>query len=199
MASVHVFSNNGTRVRVYAIDHSVGRGGANRMDDVQLIQVLINRYIAFRASIQTPGMGWEGRVTDNTGQQIAKLRIDGRCGPLTLNAILATQRALDRWRGCAVDGRIDALKEGGQSAYRDGTFFDAASIEKGRLARERVWRSNFNTMYILAVTTGADPNRDHSPVDGLTPWDNFSLPDPLKSSLIRSSVSGLFNVLQASI
>jgi hypothetical protein len=45
VAGVHTYKQLGRNVSIYAIDHSVGSGGRNRRDDVQLIQVLINRYI----------------------------------------------------------------------------------------------------------------------------------------------------------
>jgi hypothetical protein len=39
----------GGDVRIFAIDHSVGYGGHNLMDDVQLIQIQINRYMDINA------------------------------------------------------------------------------------------------------------------------------------------------------
>jgi hypothetical protein len=45
MAGVHTYNHGGMKVTLFAIDHSVGHGGRNLSDDVQLIQFLINRYI----------------------------------------------------------------------------------------------------------------------------------------------------------
>ena len=48
MAQIHAYKHSGKDVILFGIDHSVGRHGTNRMDDVQLIQLLINRYIDYR-------------------------------------------------------------------------------------------------------------------------------------------------------
>ena len=115
------------------------------------------------------------------------------CGPLTLAAILATQRALNVWRSVAVDGRIDATKEGQGSQY-----FDPSRPVLTDKDGSRFRHTPFNTMYILAIGAEAsmdsyglgyaalhqsDP--DFNPLD---PINIFSLPDPLKSSLARSAL-----------
>lgn len=181
MARVHTYKQSGTDVAIFAIDHSVGRGGRNVKDDVQLIQVLINRYIDVEATlVKTHPETGRMRVSDTSGRQIDKLNVDGVCGPLTLAAILATQRSLNVWRRCAVDGRIDAIMEGGASQYDGSQYY------------------RFNTMYILAIGARADADsyssgyariRQGSPdFEPLEPIDLFSLPDPLKTSLLRSSL-----------
>jgi hypothetical protein len=193
MAAVHTFKHNPGDVTMFAIDHSVGRGGTNRKDDVQLIQILINRYIDIEAWLVKEHPKWGRKcVLDTSGRQIAKLDVDGQCGPLTLAAILATQRALNIWRSVAVDGRIDAIKEGGASDY-DGA--------------DRNYKT-FNTMYILAIgakDTADDYNKwrmltaqqAHEP---LTPINVFSLPDPLKSSLLLSAMSqGIHNLVSLTL
>ena len=183
MASVRTFKQDALNVTMFAIDHSVGRGGVNQQDDVQLIQILINRYIALKA-VHYERMGPEGRVIgeggrqigdcrvlDASGHQIKELKVDGLCGPRTLAAILAAQRSMKRWQGATVDGRIDPIKEGGRSKYKDGTIYAFGTT--------RIEMVRFNGMYILGWASDIAPN---------PPWDIFDLPEPLKSSLMRSSM-----------
>jgi hypothetical protein len=179
MAGVHTYKQMGKDVRIFAVDHSVGSGGRNKMDDVQLIQMQINRYIETNAVISKKTPGWTPRLVSKSGGQVAKLGVDGLCGPLTLAAILAVQRSLNIWHGCAVDGTISAIPEDGPSQYKDGTSLPSEDFVNGKFVRTRFMLTSFNTMYILAVTADF-----HAP-----PWDIFSLPEPLKSSLLRSSIS----------
>ena len=58
------------------IDHSVGKGGSNRRDDVQRIQFMLN------VIHLDPG---------NDFRMASLLAMDGICGPMTLAAILAYQ------------------------------------------------------------------------------------------------------------
>jgi len=179
MAGVHTYSQLGRKTTVFAIDHSVGHGGRNLKDDVQLIQVLINRYINEKedAHKRSPEPRYDARVLDKAGHTIDKLVVDGICGTLTLAAILATQKSLSKWKGCAIDGRIDAIEEGGASQYAAMEEV-LVRLPTGKVIREFEPTTHFNTMYVLAVTTGARPiNPD---------WDRFSLPEPLRTSLARS-------------
>ena len=171
MAGAHTFKQMGRDVTIFAIDHSVGAGGANRMDDVQLIQILINRYIVYKAASYKE-YGSDTRVVDRSGGQLKQLKVDGLCGPVTLAAILAAQRSMNRWKGVTVDGRIDPIKEGGASQYEDGTVAYESRTT-------RIMGSRFNSMYLLGATATFEPN---------PPWNLFSLPDPLKSSLMRSTI-----------
>jgi len=66
--------------RPFEISAAVGRGGKNLEEDVQAVQVALNR----RAD--------------------AGLPVDGRCGPATIEAIMEFQRALGQSRP---DGRVD--------------------------------------------------------------------------------------------
>jgi hypothetical protein len=179
MASVRTFKQNGRDVTMFAIDHTVGRGGVNQQDDVQLIQILINRYIALKAAHydkiddfgRTKGKDGrqigDARVLDESGRQVKELKVDGLCGPRTLGAILAAQRSMNRWKGATVDGRIDPIQDGGRSRYKDGTVYKGMEMTR------------FNGMYLLGLTGDWEPN---------PPWDIFDLPEPLKSSLMRSSM-----------
>ena len=101
-------------------------------------------------------------------------------GPLTLAAILAAQRSLDKWRGVKVDGRIDAIQEGGQSEFQPGTYFYVPGVVNDKAAMVKIMHTQFNTMYLLSLPAEWSPN---------PPWDIFSLPEPLKSSLLRSSIN----------
>jgi hypothetical protein len=93
---------------------------------------------------------------------------------------------MNRWRGVTVDGRIDPSPEGGTSQYQDGSFFLSYGIENHKSVRHRIMNTRFNTMYLLAVTADFDPN---------PPWNIFLLPEPLKSSLLRASLSKSINSL----
>ena len=66
--------------RPFEISASVGRGGKNLQEDVEAVQTALNRR------------------TD------AKLPVDGRCGPATIEAIVEFQRALGQSKP---DGRVD--------------------------------------------------------------------------------------------
>jgi hypothetical protein len=183
MAQIHAYKHSGKDVILFGIDHSVGRHGTNRMDDVQLIQLLINRYIDYREEVAKKQKSPENdnaRVLDQSRRLISKLGIDGQCGPLTLAAILAAQRSLDKWRGVKVDGRIDAIQEGGQSEFQPGTYFYVPGVLNNKAAMVKIMHTQFNAMYLLSLPAEWSPN---------PPWDIFSLPEPLKSSLLRSSIS----------
>ena len=198
MAGVHTYIQLGMDVTIYAIDHSVGVAGRNRTDDVQLIQVLINRQLGvWDALHKEPDRALDWRVLDKSGRQIDKLAVDGICGPLTLSAILASQRALNKWRGCAIDGRIDAIKEGRKSQYETGRVeFYAAGVRNNKVVREPIMETRFTTMYILAHAVGAGPNSQAlATTTAVPPWDIYSLPEPLRSSLLRSSLDAAIGAL----
>ncbi len=146
MAAVHTYKQTGEDIRIFAIDHSVGHGGHNLMDDVQLIQVQINRYIDTNAAISKRNSGWTARLVSKSGGQVDKLDVDGICGPLTLAAILAVQRSLNIWHGCAVDGRISAINEGGQSQYKDGTSMPMVDIVNGKPVHTRYMLTSFKSI-----------------------------------------------------
>jgi hypothetical protein len=187
MAGVHTYKQLGRDVTIFGIDHSVGRGRMNRTDDVQLIQIMINRYICTTTDIHKSDPKWNALVLDESRRQIDKLDVDGWCGRQTLAAILATQKSLHRWKSSAVDGRIDPIPEGGASQYEDGTTYVAwRGVEHRKSVLHRIMNTRFNTMYVLAVIADLDPN---------PPWNIFLLPEPLKSSLLRSSISKSINYL----
>jgi len=194
MAGIHRYKHEGRSVALYAIDHSVGRGGSNRMDDVQLIQALINRYIVATETVaKRKGPKWTARTLDSSGRVINKLRIDGQCGPLTLAAILAVQRSFNYWRGCTVDGLIDAVRDGSASYHKTGRVqFTYLAIDKrGKYVHEKFMCQSWSAMYFLAAYTNAFADRLIGIANenfGLEPFDVYSLPNPLKSSLLRASV-----------
>src|SRR4051812_27931138 len=187
MAGIHTYKHNGQDVSIYGIDHSVGAGGVNRMDDVQLIQVLINRYIDWREYAHKTEGSFDSRVVDKSGQQIGYLKVDGRCGTLTMAAIIATQKSLNKWRGTAIDGRFDAFKDGSGSAYK-------GPLKYGHLP--------FAAMYILAQATNVSPENSVAGAyasPGTTRFDVFSLPDPLRSSLLRANLKALASQMTAAL
>ena len=84
-----------------------------------------------------------------------------------------------------MDGTISAIEEDGRSQYRDGTSLTSVDLINGKLVHTRFMLTSFNTTYILAVTADF-----RAP-----PWDLFSLPEPLKSSLLRSSINSAVSSL----
>jgi len=184
MAGVHTYNHGGMRVTVFAIDHSVGHGGRNLRDDVQLIQFLINRYIDDWEETYIKYRGdprYDARVLDKAGHTIDKLVVDGICGPLTLAAIIATQVSINKWRGCLIDGRIDAIEEGGVSQFAIAKMERVVmGVKDGEVVRAwlPVGKNYFNAMYALAVNARAYPIRPE--------WDYLSVPEPLRTALVRS-------------
>jgi hypothetical protein len=88
---------------------------------------------------------------------------------------------MKHWLGFVMDGRIRAIDEGSSSQYVDEIPVPWLGFENGELVIN-TWSFPsfpFYTMYVLAVI--ADLKNP--------PWDIYSLPDPLKSSLLRSSIS----------
>ena len=210
MAGVHTYKHDDTYVTLYAIDHSVGYGGRNRMDDVQLIQILVNRYITATETIaKEQGPTWDtSRVLNSSGRVIDNLDVDGQCGPLTLAAILAVQKSLAYWKGCTIDGRIDAIPDGGRSHYDTGKVIltiNQFDPKQGKEVPYHYMDDRFYTMYFLAALGRASPDETQfnygSDADykknsyGISQWNNFSLPEPLKSSLIRSSIGATVTAL----
>src|SRR4051812_44289314 len=86
MARLQQFVQNGKQVAELLIDHSVGIGGSNRHDDVQLIQFLLN------FSNNSPITRFYGTLATN-------LLVDGRCGNKTCSAILEYQRTMNKKYG----------------------------------------------------------------------------------------------------
>lgn len=82
------------------IDHSVGKGGSNRHDDVQMIQFLLNvAHIDVRNHFRMPFL----------------LALDGICGPKTLSAILdyQTDKKTSMFPLFKVDGLVSATNQAG--------------------------------------------------------------------------------------
>jgi len=107
------------------INHSVGKGGSNRRDDVQRIQFLLNA-----AHLDAT----------NTFRMPSLLMMDGICGPKTLSAILEYQT--EKQKGGFPLAKIDGLV----SATNQAFFFGRASIGFSTLY-------NLNWDFILASQT----------------------------------------------
>jgi hypothetical protein len=146
----------------FVIDYSVGRAGQNRIDDVQLVQILLNRVIDMReAEIGlNPGVGYK-RMTDPAGRPIAKLLVDGMCGPKTCEAILAFQRLNVNQ---AIDGTISPVRDRGKDGYVAGGYHQ------------------FNTMYLLAI---------YSQSWITTTLFDITV-EPLRSALMKSMLRKIF-------
>jgi hypothetical protein len=106
MAHVKLREDPGTGVRVvYLIDAVVGRGSANRRDDVLLVQFFMN--------------GMWGKLTDKKtvfGASGAAPAVDGVCGRVTIGAIETFQKWYweEPARSSFADGRVDPLPLGRQ-------------------------------------------------------------------------------------
>jgi hypothetical protein len=132
MATVITFDRDDVKnQKFFVIEHSVGRAGSNKLDDVQLVQLLINRVIDMREGEikRNPTVGYR-RMADPAGRPIAKLVVDGKCGPRTCEAILAFQKLNVNQ---ATDGTISAVRDRGKDSYVSGRYWQA------------------NTMYMLAI------------------------------------------------
>jgi len=82
------------------INHSVGKNGSNRYDDVQRIQFLLNiAHMDIANSFRLPAL----------------LSMDGICGPKTLSAILdyQTDKKTSMFPLFAVDGLVSATNQAG--------------------------------------------------------------------------------------
>jgi len=90
MAAPFVFTENPNDLVQVTMAGSVGAGGANKADDVRLIQTLLNAV-----------------PSANALRPAAKLAIDGRVGPKTIDAIRQFQT---KYTGF-VDGRVDPGKK----------------------------------------------------------------------------------------
>ena len=103
MAHVKLREDPGTNIRVlYLVDGTVGRSGANRRDDVLLVQFFLNAMW---------GMSPDKKTVVGSGAAPA---IDGVSGRITIGAIETFQRWY--WqqpaRGGFTDGRIEPLPAG---------------------------------------------------------------------------------------
>ena len=94
---------------MFWIKHSVGKGGSNRHDDVQMIQLMLNvAHVDPQNSFRMPSL----------------LLMDGICGSRTLGAILAYQEHKMKWGGqwplFAADGLVNAHKAVFMDAHHFG-------------------------------------------------------------------------------
>jgi peptidoglycan hydrolase-like protein with peptidoglycan-binding domain len=160
MASMMTFNHKGIEkgAQFFVIDHSVGRAGRNRVDDVQLVQFLINRAIDIREEeikanqtneLITPELK-NRRFVDRNGRPLAKLVVDGKCGPKTVQAIFAFQNFYGQLSPVA-DGTISAVSDPNRIEYVGGAN---AKAPRGYYLK--------NTMYVLSVM--AQGGAPHSPV-----------------------------------
>jgi hypothetical protein len=118
----YVYSN-------YNIDWSVGQGCWNEEPDVALVQKLINMMYFDLPEATLKSIGYQKFDSIDT-----PLKIDGICGPLTINCIKEHQRICQKKGGGTVDAKIDPL-------YRDAmkrtpkmkAFFSLDSLTHGAM------------------------------------------------------------------
>lgn len=102
MAHVKLLETSGNLIRViYLVDATVGRGGANRREDVLLVQFFLNAL-----------WGTKPDKASAFGDTGTKPRIDGDCGKITIDAITLFQRWYWRTPGGFADGRVEPVPPG---------------------------------------------------------------------------------------
>jgi len=85
------------RQHFYNVVHAVGANCPNHRDNVMMIQYMLRtQYVGAKAALQPRG----------------EMKVDGICGPITLNWILTYQKQL-RMGGNSVliDGRVDRIRD----------------------------------------------------------------------------------------
>jgi len=98
---------------MFWIKHSVGKGGSNHHDDVQMIQLMLNvAHLDLQNSFRMPSL----------------LKVDGICGARTLDAILAYQghkmKFGGQWPLFAADGLVTAHK----ASFMDAQHFGFSTL-----------------------------------------------------------------------
>jgi hypothetical protein len=109
----------------YNISCSVGRNAVNNRVDVMMVQYLLREIYSNSNAFNPP-------VTPPKGE----MKVDGICGPITLDWILETQKQL-RARGSSVmvDGKVDRATHGfiGSISHTIYTIIHLnASLQKAR-------------------------------------------------------------------
>jgi hypothetical protein len=100
------------------IDHSVGRRGRNKRDDVYLIQFMLNEI--GRA---------DGRLKGENcyrSPDPVNLKFNGLCGTETISEILAFQRACNKEKGFAFvaeDSRVDSTRKAISGDFKFTTLY----------------------------------------------------------------------------
>jgi len=172
----------------------VGSFGRNLRDDVQLIQIMLNRAIRKQADelefwtkadkshpdAYTPRMVSHAKdelVVGKSGATIGPLQVDGICGTKTIAAIVAFQQAQKRINGAAgpVDGTINAIGNPGRDTWAvkkhafhvtDGSTWEWMDDER------------FYSMYLLCIKSSDANNKPLGVLEINV--------EPLKSNLLRS-------------
>jgi hypothetical protein len=99
MPTVKIVADEGALAVVYLNDAAVGRGAANRREDVLLVQFFLNTLWGKRD--RTGVFGGSGPAP----------AIDGACGPSTISAIEQFQKWYEGTSGF-IDGRVDPVPPG---------------------------------------------------------------------------------------
>ncbi len=144
----------------YNVVHAVGANCPNQRDDVMMVQYMLrNQYVGEKAVLKPSG----------------EMKVDGICGPITINWILTYQKQL-RMGGNSVliDGRVDRIRN-------TSTFM--GSISKTRYTlyslNYTLWETN-NKAYMelpMHVPLSNPANVPPPSNDVVNPW-GYSEPVP---------------------
>ena len=98
---------------MFWIEHSVGKGGSNRHNDVQMIQLLLNvAHLDLQNSFRMPSI----------------LKMDGICGERTLGAILAYQEHKQKMGGQFPLFTVDGLVTAHKASFMDANHFGFSTL-----------------------------------------------------------------------
>jgi peptidoglycan hydrolase-like protein with peptidoglycan-binding domain len=128
MARVYLVKSADPKIKVaYTVEQAVGSGGANRREDVLLVQHLLR--IAWNDVPNSKGFRPPGETQP--------LKADGIYGPTTAKFIKFFQEeAVRRGANCANDGRVDPVMTGKPTGSISGTFYTILAMNAARNNRQ---------------------------------------------------------------
>ena len=112
---------------IYVVDQVVGAGGANKRDDVLLVQLLLK--IATESSGGSEGFQPPGEPM---------IEPDGTCGPLTQKYIKYFQEEVNRRRGTKLleqDGMVDPVRTGAARSALSHTMYTILALNAALRSR----------------------------------------------------------------
>ena len=128
MPRVYHVKSADSKIKVaYTVEQAVGGGGANRREDVLLVQHLLR--IAWNEVPASKGFRPPGETQP--------LKADGLFGPTTAKFIKFFQEeAVRRGAKCATDGRVDPVLTGTPTGSISGTFYTILAMNAARNNRQ---------------------------------------------------------------
>ena len=126
MAKVGLLSSQSYR-EVYLVEKSVGPGGMNQRDDVQLVQLLLK--IATESAPGSPGFQPPGEPM---------IEPDGQCGPITQRYIKYFQQEVNRRQNkklIELDGMVDPVRTGAARSSITHSFYTILALNAAMRTR----------------------------------------------------------------